>query len=159
MGWYSIGFMAATPAHIVRLEFTSGFDILDLVQMVSDRMSRDAGLDDESTHWVGVAVRECVINAITHGNQGDLRKRVFIEFHSDRLRERPELTILVRDEGDGFDPEHLADPLAPENLLRSSGRGILLIRSFMDDVQLQRVPAGGMEIRMTKRVTPADPHD
>jgi len=148
--------MAVTPQHIVRIEFTSGFDMLDFVQVVSDRMSRDAGLDEESTHWVGVAVRECVINAVTHGNQSDSGKRVFVEFHSDRLRDLPELTISVRDEGDGFDPQHLADPLAPENLLKSSGRGIFLIRSFMDDVQLHRAPDGGMEIRMTKRVTPAD---
>jgi serine/threonine-protein kinase RsbW len=61
----------------------------------------------------------------------------------------------VRDQGDGFDPTTVADPLAPENLLKSSGRGIFLIRSFMDDVQLERAPEGGMEIRMIKRVQPA----
>ena len=62
--------------------------------------------------------------------------------------------IRVRDEGEGFDPESIADPLAPENLLKASGRGIFLIRNFMDDVQLQRAPEGGMEIRMTKRLQP-----
>ena len=61
----------------------------------------------------------------------------------------------MRDQGPGFDPDHLADPLAPENLLKASGRGIFLIRNFMDDVILQRAPEGGMEIRMTKRVQPA----
>ena len=61
----------------------------------------------------------------------------------------------MRDEGEGFDPEEVANPLAPENLLKSSGRGIFLIRSFMDDVSLQRAPEGGMEIRMVKRVQPA----
>jgi serine/threonine-protein kinase RsbW len=58
----------------------------------------------------------------------------------------------VRDQGAGFEPEEVADPLAPENLLKSSGRGIFLIRNFMDDVRLQRAPEGGMEIRMVKRV-------
>ncbi len=67
----------------------------------------------------------------------------------------PELTISVRDQGEGFDPEEVADPLAPENLLKASGRGIFLIRNFMDDVRLRRAPEGGMEIRMTKRVAPA----
>lgn len=148
--------MAVTPPHLVRLEFSGAFDMLDFVQVISDHMSREAGLDDESTHWVSVAVRECVINAIKHGNQNDVNKRVFVEFLTDRYREIPELTVAVRDEGDGFDPESLADPLAPENLLKTSGRGIFLIRSFMDDVQLTRIPDGGMEIRMTKRVTPAD---
>lgn len=148
--------MAVTPPHLVRLEFSGAFDMLDFVQVISDHMSREAGLDDESTHWVSVAVRECVINAIKHGNQNDVNKRVFVEFLTDRYREIPELTVAVRDEGDGFDPESLADPLAPENLLKTSGRGIFLIRSFMDNVQLTRIPDGGMEIRMTKRVTPAD---
>ena len=61
----------------------------------------------------------------------------------------------MRDQGEGFDPENIADPLAPENLLKGSGRGIFLIRSFMDDVQLSRIPEGGMEIRMVKRVQPS----
>jgi serine/threonine-protein kinase RsbW len=60
----------------------------------------------------------------------------------------------VRDEGPGFDPETLPDPLAPENLLKSSGRGIFLIRSFMDEMVLQRAPEGGMEVVMVKRVNP-----
>jgi serine/threonine-protein kinase RsbW len=67
--------------------------------------------------------------------------------------------IRVRDQGPGFEPETIANPLAPENLLKSSGRGIFLIRSFMDDVQLQRAPEGGMEIRMIKRVQPPQPAD
>jgi serine/threonine-protein kinase RsbW len=128
--------------------------MLDLVQLVSDRVARDVGLDDDAVHWVGVAIRESVINAIKHGNQGDAHKRVFVEFHATRGA-APELTIAVRDEGEGFDPETLADPLAPENLLKASGRGIFLIRNFMDDVRLHRAPGGGMEIRMIKRVHPA----
>src|SRR5207247_4767896 len=118
-------------------------------------IGRGIGLDDEAVHWVGVAVRESVINAIKHGNRSDTAKHVFVEFDTSSPPEAPELTIRVRDEGEGFDPEHLADPLAPENVLKSSGRGIFLIRSFMDDVRLQRAPEGGMEIRMTKRVQPA----
>jgi serine/threonine-protein kinase RsbW len=68
----------------------------------------------------------------------------------------PELAIRIRDQGEGFDPEQVANPLDAENLLKSSGRGIFLIRNFMDDVQLQRAPEGGMEIRMVKRVQPPD---
>lgn len=130
--------------------------MLDLVQVVSDHLGRDIGLDDEAVHWVGVAIRESVINAIKHGNQNDAAKHVFVEFETSTNDTAAELTIRVRDQGPGFDPEDIADPLAPENLLKSSGRGIFLIRSFMDDVTLQRAPEGGMEIRMTKRVQPAD---
>jgi len=151
--------MAVTPPRILRLEFTSAFEMLDFVQLVSDHMSRDIGLDDDTTHWVGVAVRECVINAIKHGNGNDSGKRVFMEFSVHLPSEAPELTISVRDQGPGFDPEELADPLAPENLLKSSGRGIFLIRNFMDDVQLRRAPQGGMEIRMTKRASPGSASD
>ena len=67
------------------------------------------------------------------------------------------IAIRVRDEGPGFDPESLPDPLAPENLLKSNGRGIFLIRSFMDEVALQRAPEGGMEIVMVKRAGSAHP--
>ena len=143
-----------TCGSTVRLEFHSGLDMLDLVQAVSDHIGRLAGLDDDGLHWVGVAVRECVINAITHGNERDARKRVHVEFSLDR--EVPgRLAIRVRDEGPGFDPDLLADPLAPENLLKPSGRGIFLIRSFMDELVLRRAPEGGMEVVMVKRVQPA----
>jgi serine/threonine-protein kinase RsbW len=144
---------------VVRLEFTSAFEMLDFVQVVSDHIGRGVGLDDDAVHWVGVAIRESVINAIKHGNRNDATKHVFVDFETHPARSAPELTIRVRDQGEGFDPEAVADPLAPENLLKSSGRGIFLIRSFMDDVQLHRVPEGGMEIRMTKRVQPADASD
>jgi serine/threonine-protein kinase RsbW len=144
------------PGHHLHLEFTGAFEMLDLVQVVSDHVGRDVGLDDDAVHWVGVAIRESVINAIKHGNQNDAGKHVFVEFETTMREAAAELKIRVRDQGEGFDPERVADPLAPENLLKSSGRGIFLIRSFMDDVRLQRAPEGGMEIRMTKRVQPAD---
>ena len=147
--------MTANGDHIVRLEFTSAFEMLDFVQVVSDHISRGVGLDEDSSHWVSVAIRESVINAIKHGNRNDATKHVFVEFETATV-DGPALTIRVRDQGEGFDPETVADPLAPENLLKSSGRGIFLIRNFMDDVQLQRAPQGGMEIRMVKRVQAAD---
>ena len=139
----------------VRLEFHSTFDMLDFVQVVSDQIARMAGLDEDARHWVNVAVRESVINAIKHGNAHDERKRVHVEFTPLHAAEPAEgIQIRVRDEGPGFDPATLPDPLAPENLLKSSGRGIFLIRSFMDEMVLQRAPEGGMEVVMVKRVHP-----
>ena len=135
----------------IRLEFTSAFETMDFVQVVSDQVGRDAGLDEDAVHWMGVAIRESVINAIRHGNQNDPLRRVFIDFDLDPT----ELRIRVRDQGEGFDPEEVADPLAPENLLKASGRGIFLIRSFMDDVRLQRASEGGMEVVMVKRMPQA----
>jgi serine/threonine-protein kinase RsbW len=137
----------------VRLEFHSSYDMLDFVQVVGDHLGRMSGLDDDSLHWVGIAVRESVINAIKHGNAHDTSKRVHVEF---MLLDGGGngIAIRVRDEGPGFDPEVVPDPLAPENLLKSSGRGIFLIRSFMDEMVLQRAPQGGMEVVMVKRAQP-----
>ena len=139
---------------VVRLEFTSAFEMLDFVQVVSDHVGQTLGLDDDTQHYMGVAIREVVINAIKHGNRNDSSKRVFVEFSTGNApgKNGNLLTIRVRDQGEGFDPDTLADPLAPENLLKASGRGIFLIRSFMDDVQLRSAPEGGMEVRMIKRL-------
>jgi serine/threonine-protein kinase RsbW len=136
----------------VRLDFHSAFDMLDFVQVVSDHVGRMSGLDDDALHWVGVAVRESVINAIKHGNGEDERKRVHVEFTMLNGDTPPGIAIRVRDEGTGFDPGTIPDPLAPENVLKSSGRGIFLIRNFMDELQLRRAPEGGMEMFMVKRV-------
>jgi serine/threonine-protein kinase RsbW len=135
--------------HTVRLDFHSAFEMLDFVQVATDHLGRLAGLDDEAVHWVGVAVRESVINAIKHGNGNDERKQVHVEF----TPVDSGISIRVRDEGPGFDPASIPDPLAPENLLKASGRGIFLIRSFMDEMQLQRAPEGGMEVVMVKRAS------
>ncbi len=146
---------------VVRLEFRSHFDMLDLVQVVSDEMGRLVGLTDDSLHWVSVAVRESVINAVKHGNREVEDKRVTVEFALPADGEPKRLTVRVIDQGEGFDPGAVADPLAPENLLKSSGRGIFFMRQFMDDLHLQRTPQGGMEVVMVKHAgdaSSAPPH-
>ncbi|HEY5619174.1 MAG TPA: ATP-binding protein [Vicinamibacterales bacterium] len=141
-----------TRGATIRLDLPSSFEILDLVQLVSDDIGRRVRLDDEALHSVRVAVRESVVNAIKHGNGSNSRKRVHVEFTELDEEDGPGVAIRVRDEGAGFDPSTLPDCLAPENLLKCSGRGIFLIRSFMDELVLQRAPEGGMEVRMVKRV-------
>ena len=136
----------------VRLDFDSTFEMLDLVQVVSDHIARLAGLDEEARHWVNVAVRESVINAIKHGNREDFAKMVLVEFAVTPVVDPRELVVRVVDQGEGFEPDEVADPLAPENILKSSGRGIFFMRSFMDDVVLQRGEQGGMEVRMVKKL-------
>ncbi len=137
----------------VKLQVHSNFDMLDFVQMVSDRMAHLGGLDEDAVHWIGVAVRESVINAIKHGNREDLEKLVTVEFTFAPTVEPSELVVRVLDQGEGFDPEEIADPLAPENLLKASGRGIFFMKSFMDDVTLKRGSEGGMEVRMVKKLS------
>ena len=142
-------------AHTIRLEFASVFEMVDVVQVVSDHVGRMMGLDDDGLHWLGVAVRESVINAIKHGNANDARKRVHVEVAPLDAESPPGVWIRVRDEGPGFDPTCLPDPLAPENLLKTSGRGIFLIRSFMDEMHVRRAAEGGMEVVMVKRAPAA----
>jgi serine/threonine-protein kinase RsbW len=142
-----------TSGGTVRLQIHSNFDMLDFVQVVSDRMGQLAGLDDDSIHWIGVAVRESVINAIKHGNREDYGKLVTVEFTFDPPSKPSALVVRVLDQGEGFEPKEVADPLAPENILKSSGRGIFFMRSFMDDVVLRRAAEGGMEVRMVKKLT------
>jgi serine/threonine-protein kinase RsbW len=132
----------------VRLEFGSAFDMLDFVQVVSDYVGRLTGLDEDQLYEVSVAVRESVVNAIKHGNQNDQSKRVIVEFS---VEPRDHMIVRVQDQGTGFDPEDIPDPLAPENIMKGSGRGILFMRNYMDDVALKRVPDGGMEIWMMKK--------
>jgi len=143
----------AQRGNTVRLRFNSAFEMLDMVQFVSDQIGRQLRFDDDALTWMEVAVRESVINAIKHGNRHDRSKFVTVEFTTTPAVNPEELVVLIRDEGEGFEPGALADPLAPENLLKSSGRGIFFMRSFMDDVQLSRVPEGGMEVRMVKRLS------
>jgi serine/threonine-protein kinase RsbW len=141
--------MPAAESLWLRLEFCSSIGMVDLVETITHDIGRSIGLDDDGLHWTGLAVRESVINAIRHGNRDDRSKKVLVEF-STVAGPRAALTISIRDEGEGFDPSEVADPRAAENLLNAGGRGILMIRSFMDDVHIGRCP-GGMEIRMTKR--------
>ncbi|HYP53179.1 MAG TPA: ATP-binding protein, partial [Pyrinomonadaceae bacterium] len=94
-----------------------------------------------------MAVREAVTNAVLHGNQLDEAKSVELGFaHTGAA-----LVITVRDRGTGFDPASVPDPTAEQNLLKASGRGILFMRNFMDEVSWARHPEGGTLVRMTKR--------
>ena len=142
----------ALDGHLIRLEVPSSFDVLDLVQLLSDRLSTLAGFDEDAIHWVSVAVRESVINAIKHGNREDHSKHVTVEFRLTPSKHPEEFEVQVLDEGEGFDPEGVANPLDPENVLKSSGRGIFFMRSFMDDVSIARRPEGGMVVRMSKKL-------
>ena len=138
--------------HTLRLAFPSHLDMLDFVQILCDHAGRAGNLDDDAVHRVGVSVRESVVNAITHGNTEDETKRVMVEFQFDPRHTPARLVVRVVDQGQGFDPLDVADPCAPENLLKSCGRGLLFMRSFMDGLTLRRVPGGGTEVRMVKKI-------
>jgi serine/threonine-protein kinase RsbW len=109
---------------------------------------KQCGFGEDAAFRVDMAIREAVTNAVVHGNREDETKEVEVTFSSTP----GELGIEVSDQGSGFDPAAVPDPTDPENVLKTSGRGIFLIRSFMDDVQWSMRPAGGTTLRMIKRL-------
>lgn len=143
--------MTSSAARELHLTIASRFENIELVQAVVDEALRDRGVADDTRHWVGLALREAVANAIKHGNRLDPEKQVEIEATVDS--ENLELRIL--DEGGGFDPAQVADPLAPENRFRTSGRGIFYMKRFMDVVQYEQTPNGGTALTLRKRLEPA----
>ena len=138
--------------HDVHLEIHSAIEALDLVQVVVEHIARRLGLDEEAQHWTEMAVREIVINAITHGNHNDPGKLVFIDIAAVPEDDPADLIVRVRDQDNGFDPAALSNPLSPENILKTSGRGIFLLRQFMDDVSIQPAREGGIEVRIVKHL-------
>jgi serine/threonine-protein kinase RsbW len=138
----------APQQRMVTLDVASRFEMLDIVQTVLVQCCGIVGFDEEASHYMSVAVRESVVNAIKHGNKQDESKRVHLVF---TLHERA-LEVEVKDQGQGFDPGEVPDPLAPENLLKAYGRGIFFMRQFMDEVQHSFPPRGGTVVRMLKRV-------
>ena len=137
---------------VLRLEIPSRFEDLDLVDSLLEALLEHAGLEEADRSNLVLAVREAAANAIQHGNQLDPSKRTTIE----AAIGRDELEIMVQDQGAGFDLDALPDPLAPENLLKPSGRGILLMRNFMDQVSFEFPEGGGTLVSMRKSVSSVD---
>ena len=119
------------------------------VETAAEALAVEAGLDEDARFHVAMAVREAVVNAVLHGNRLDPAKQVNV--HLENTGDA--LVFVIGDQGEGLDPESLPDPLAPENLLRSSGRGIFLIRSFMDEVHFRQLHPG-TELTLIKRLAP-----
>jgi len=138
-----------TSGNRIEVSIGSALEYLDLIQTITDCITTMMGFEEDSSHWIGMSVRESVTNAIQHGNKLDQSKRVDIGFEvgSDQL------SISVRDQGAGFRVENLPNPLDPENLLKPSGRGIFYIRSFMDQVEFRTPSQGGTEILMVKKIS------
>lgn len=126
----------------------STLDSVDTAEVETLKVAEELGFEEEDLHKIGMAVRECMVNAVVHGNRYNSRKKV----HFKVSKGPGQMTVVIRDEGEGFDLQALPDPLAEENLLRQSGRGLLLIQAFMDDLQINRVEPKGTEVKMMKYV-------
>lgn len=133
----------------LRVSFTldSTLETVDSAEATACRIAAEAGFDDDDITKITMAVREAAVNAVLHGNAYDPGKKVKLDFE----RTGEDLVITIRDQGKGLDVSQIPDPLAPENLLKTSGRGIFLIRSFMDEVEIHPSQTG-TEIKLIKHV-------
>jgi serine/threonine-protein kinase RsbW len=125
--------------------------LLDSVSLAEDicaRVALAAGFGEDDCDHICMAVREGVINAFRYGNQERREKKIHVLFEVSLDK----LVVCIADEGPGFDPSQIPDPLAEENLLKTSGRGIFLMRTFMDEFEVRRPRSGGAELVMAKRL-------
>jgi serine/threonine-protein kinase RsbW len=132
-----------------RVSYTldSTLETVNQAEATAGKIAQQAGFDRDTADQISMAVREATVNAVLHGNKYDPAKKVRLAFeHGNR-----DLVITISDEGVGLNEATIPDPLAPENLLKTSGRGIFLIRSFMDEVRFRRLEPG-TEITLIKHV-------
>ncbi len=144
-------------AQTKRIEVTleTLLDSVDLSEDITLRVADAAGFDEEDRHKIGMSVREGVINAVQYGNQQQRNKKIRLIFEL----EADKLVIRVLDQGPGFELAEVPNPLAEENLLKCSGRGIFLMRAFMDEFAVRRGQNGGAELIMAKCYPSARPAD
>jgi len=134
-------------ANRVSYTFDSTLETVNSAEEAASRIAAEAGFGDEEVTRIAMAVREAAVNAVLHGNAYDPRKKVTLAFE----RTPGDLVITIRDQGKGLDISKIPDPLAPDNLLKTSGRGIFIIRSFMDEVEIHPSKTG-TEIKLIKHV-------
>jgi serine/threonine-protein kinase RsbW len=141
-----VDFFAMTESR-VSYTMDSTLETVDSAEQAANRIAVEAGFDEEEVMRISMAVREAAVNAVLHGNAYDPGKKVKFDF----VRTSQDLVITIRDQGKGLDLSKVPDPLAPENLMKTSGRGIFLIRSFMDEVEIHPSQTG-TEIKLIKHV-------
>jgi len=129
------------------LSLESRIESVDEAAEAAAKFAKQARLGEEALFAIDLAVRESVANAVKHGNKFDADKQVEITFSSDESG----LKIVVRDFGTGFMVDDVPDPTDPDNLLKANGRGILFMNTFMDEVEWQNAPDGGLVVKMLKK--------
>jgi len=134
-----------------RMLLDSTLDSVEVAESAVLQAAVDIGFGEDELHQLGMAVRESMVNAVVHGNCYNARKKVRVS-----ITKAPDrLTIVIADEGAGFDMTCIPDPLAEENLLRQSGRGLLLMRAFVDEFEVRKGEPNGTEVRMVKYLAKA----
>jgi serine/threonine-protein kinase RsbW len=133
---------------ILDRDYPSSLESVDVVESDILRAATDAGFGEDEQHGIGMAVRECMVNAVVHGNRYNRNKHV----HVNVTRSTSDFTIRITDQGEGFETERVPDPLDDTNILRHSGRGLFLMAAFMDDVTVQKASPCGTEVTLSKKL-------
>jgi serine/threonine-protein kinase RsbW len=142
--------------------YPSTLESVDVAEGEILKAAEQAGFDEDNLHRIGMAVRECMVNAVVHGNRYNRNKRVHVGVSVEKFQKSGEesgqytrLTIRVTDQGEGFEMEEVPDPLHDNNLLRHSGRGLFLMGAFMDDLRVRKLTPAGTEVTLIKIIGPA----
>lgn len=143
---YRRGSKQKAPNRRVAFTLESTLESVNRAEAAVLPLCKSAGYGKRQREEIALAVRESVVNAVLHGNRCDTKKKVILKAELKKLG----LVISVKDEGGGFDPSTLPDPLSPENLLQEPGRGVFLVKALMDEVKLRRGASCGMEVTMIK---------
>jgi serine/threonine-protein kinase RsbW len=143
---------ALADSTTMRVSYTldSSLDSVNKIELTAEQWAERAGFDEDTVPHIAMAVREAAVNAVLHGNSYDTNKHILASFETTT----DDLIIRISDQGPGLDPDKIPDPLAPENILRGSGRGIFLIRAFMDEVNFRQLHPG-TELTLIKHRKPA----
>jgi serine/threonine-protein kinase RsbW len=143
-----LGSMTRNGPKRFELTIPSRLEEMESVHHLIQQAVKEYELTDELAHWIELTISESMINAIQHGNKADPSKEATLKISSTG----DDIEIIVEDQGPGFTLDKIADPTDNANLLKPSGRGILIIRSFMDEVDLSRREGGGCRLRMVKKI-------
>ncbi|MDQ1468908.1 MAG: serine/threonine-protein kinase RsbW [Bryobacterales bacterium] len=135
---------------LIDQDYPSTLESVDQAEASVLEVSGQAGFDEDEQHRIGMAFRECMVNAVVHGNRYNRKKQVHLRVTKSNER----FTIQVTDQGEGFEVQEVPDPLDENNLLRHSGRGLFLMGAFMDDVKVRKVSPSGTEVTLVKNVEP-----
>jgi serine/threonine-protein kinase RsbW len=138
--------MSDNHREAIEVTIPSRTEHLSIVNRVTEEIADQLALGDEDKNALATAVIEAATNAIQHGNRNDVKKKVSVRY----VVTPTKLEVIVKDQGSGFNPDAVADPLRPENLLRERGRGIFIIRAFMDQVRFTQQGKNGMIVRLVK---------
>jgi serine/threonine-protein kinase RsbW len=134
--------------------YPSTLESVDLAEGEILKAAEDAGFDEDERHRIGMAVRECMVNAVVHGNRYNRNKKVHVHVSVDRAGAI--FTIRIADQGEGFEMQEVPDPLQDTNLLRHSGRGLFLMGAFMDDLKVRKLSPAGTEVTLVKKIGPKE---